>query len=281
MTYDSALSAYTNGDMASALIHGKMAGLGGNADAQALVGHILMHGEAGTTDKHDAVKWYLKAAANGHTDAMVALGELALGAYGGLSAADAINWLTRAADKGRADAMRALADMYTKGKGTAPDAAKGQSWLIKASNFGDAFAERKLGDSLFETNPKEALTWYEKAASHGDNDAAYIAAIMYAENFEIRPNSAKAAALLSQAANAGIAAAQADYGLLVYQGSGVPKSAVKAAQWFKRAANGGDPEGRFLYAFTLAKGDGTTQNYEEAYYWLLLAQADSGKTGSD
>ena len=281
LDYDSALKAYESGDYAEALIAGKMAALGGDADAQVLVGYILMRGEAGPADKDEAAKWFLKAAALDNTDAMVALGELAIDGSGGLSQSDAVKWLKKAADKSRTDAMRALADIYLKGKGTAPDKTTGRNWLIKASNYGDALAQRKLGDIYFDSVPTEALIWYEKAAENGDTDAAYIAAIMYAENFEIKPDSAKAAALLKQAAKGGHAAAMADYGLLVYQGNGAEKSATKAAQWFRKSAIAGDAEGRFLYAFTLAKGDGVTQNYEDAYYWLVRAQADSGKTGAD
>jgi len=99
---------------------------------------------------------------------------------------------------------------------------------------------------------------------------------MYAENFEIRPNSAKSAALLKQAAEGGHAAAQADYGLLVYQGYGASRSEAEAAKWFEKS-KGGDKEGQFLYAFTLAKGEGVTQSFEEAYYWLLK----SDKSGND
>jgi TPR repeat protein len=279
--YEAAHAAYEQGDYANALIYGKIAGAGGDADAQALVGHILMRGKAGAADNSDAVKWLLKAANQGHSDAMIALGELALASSGGLSPADAVKWLTKAADQGRPEAMQALADIYLKGIGTAPDPAKGKNWLIKASNYGDADAMRRLGDMAFDTRPNDALAWYERAAQSGDSQAAYIAAIMYAENFEIKPDAAKAAALLKQAAEAGIAAAMADYGLMIYQGNGAPKSATEAAKWFRKSAQAGDPEGRFLYAFTLAKGDGVPQNYEDAYYWLLRAQADSGKTGAD
>lgn len=279
ISYETALEAYESGDFATALIHGKVAGSGGNADAQVMVGHIMMHGDSGLVDKSDAAKWFLKAAKQGHTDGMVALGELGLASEGGLTQSDARNWLEQAAKKGRTDAMRALADIYFTGKGTAPDAVKGENWLVKATNYGDAFAERRLGDLYFEKDPKTALEWYEKAAAHGDDKAAYIAAIMYVENFDIQPNSKRAAELLAQAADAGIAAAEADYGLIVYQGNGVQKSAEEAAEWFRRAAEGGDSEGRFLYAYTLAKGDGVEQNFEDAYYWLLMADTDTGASG--
>lgn len=276
--YESAITAFRNGDYANALIFGKLAGIGGDAEAQVLVGHILANGLSGATDKNDAVAWYLKAAKNGNTDAMVALGEIAINAQGGLSASDAVNWLTQAADKGRADAMRALADMYLLGKGTAPNQAKGREWLVKASNYGDAASARKLGDQYFETDPQKALIWFEKAAAGGDAKAAYVAAIMYAENFEIKPNATKVAQLLEQAAKAKIPAAQADFGLIVYQGNGTERSVKAAAQWFKKSAENGDPEGQFLYAFTLAKGEGVSQSYEDAYYWLLRAEETTGVT---
>jgi TPR repeat protein len=277
--YASALAAYESGDVATALIQGKVAGAGGDADAQVLVGHILMRGEAGLVDKLDAAKWFLKAANQGHTDGMVALGELGLTNSGGLSHSDALKWLGHAARKERTDAMRALADIYLTGKGTAPDQAIGRSWLVKAANLGDAFAERKLGDIYFDEQPVEALVWYERAANHGDPQAAYVAALMYAENFDIKPDAKRAAELLAIAAEAGVAAAQADYGLVVYQGNGVERSAEKAAEWFKKSAIGGDPEGRFLYAFTLAKGDGVSKSFEDAYYWLLRAELESGDSG--
>lgn len=280
-TYDLALKAYQSGDFDTALIQGKMAGMAGNADAQVMVGHILMKGETNYIDIDDAARWFLKAANVGHEDAMVALGELALKSRGGMSPADAVKWLNQASEKGRTDAMRALADIYLKGQGAAPDMTKAKAWLIKAADYSDPSAEAKLGDIFFEPEPITALSWYEKAAAHGDDNSAYIAAIMYAENYEIKPDAIKAAKLLSQAANSGIPAAQADYGLIVYQGNGVPRSSEKAAAWFKRAAEAGDSEGRFLYAFTLAKGDGVPQSFEDAYYWLLKAEQDNGETGID
>ena len=100
---------------------------------------------------------------------------------------------------------------------------------------------------------------------------------MYVENYEIRPDRKKSAALLRQAANASIPPAMADYGLIVYQGAGVEQDSTAAAKWFERAAKAGDSEGQFLYAFTLAKGDGIEKSFEDAYFWLLR----SGESGVD
>lgn len=274
--FTQAEAAFKAGEYPRALILGKTAAAGGDTQAQILIAHMYESGKVGAPDYHESARWYQSAAMAGDIDGMLGAARLGLAGHGGLTTADSLTWFEKAAKSGNTDAMRALSDMYLLGKGTPPDAQKGRDWLIKAANFGDPLAERRLGDLYFEKFPKEALIWYEKAAIHGDARAAYIAAIMYAENFEIRPDAKRAAVLLKQAADAGLPEAMADYGLVIYQGNGTERSIDAAAQWFKKSALAGDPEGRFLYAFTLAKGEGVTQSFEDAYYWLLKADADSG-----
>ncbi len=275
--FDSAVRAYEAGDYELALASAKLAADTGNSDAQVLAGTILMNGETGLINDIEAADWFSRAAAAGNTDAQLSLGKMALKSRGGLTPSDAIEYFAAAAAAGRLEAKRAIGEMYQKGIGIAPDASKAKSWMTEAADAGDTVGARKMGDSLIEKDPNAALVWYEKAADLGDNDAAYVAAIMYAENFEIRPNSRRAAELMKQAAYGGIAGAQADYGLLVYQGAGAERSIEDAAEWFRKSAEGGDQEGQFLYAFTLAKGEGTAQNFEDAYYWLLK----SGESGID
>jgi len=242
-----------------------------------MAGYILRQGEAGTVDLAGARKMYEIGAKKGHPDALVALGEMALKNEAGLTKTDALAYLTRASEMGRTDAMNVLADMYRTGTGTTVNPEKSRELLKQSSQSFDRDAAKKLGDQYFESDPNEALKWYEKAANAGHIEAAYIAGVMYAENFEIRPNSKRSAELLKMAAEGGHAAAQADYGLLVYQGAGTERSEAEAAEWFGKSAKGGDKEGQFLYAFTLAKGEGVPQSFEKAYYWLLK----SGESGVD
>jgi len=223
VSFQDALFAYNSGDKVTALSHARVAAGAGSADAAVMVGYILRKGETGPINLHEAKSWYIQAANKGHPDALVALGEMAIRNEAGLTQSDAMSYLTRASDMGRTDAMRALSDLYRTGQGTSPNAEKSQNLLKKASQSFDRDATKRLGDSYFEKDPKKALKYYEDAAKAGHIEAAYIAGVMYAENFEIRPNSTKSAALLKQAAEAGHAAAQADYGLLVYQGYGVAR----------------------------------------------------------
>ncbi len=274
-TFEDAKLAYEGGDFVRALSLSESAASSGHTESQVMAAHILLRGKAGILDYTKAADLYRLAAAQNNADAQMGLGEMALRSLAGLTPSDAMPWFSLAAQAGRQDAMRAIGEMYLKGQGIAPDPDKAADWLARAADFGDDMADRKMADSLFDTDPAKALTFYEKAAAKGDNEAAYIAALMYDENLEIRPNSEKMVALMRQAADSGHAAAQADYGLWVYQGRGMNPDATEAARWFAKSAQGGDQEGQFLYAFTLAKGEGVPRNYEEAYYWLLK----SGESG--
>ncbi len=278
-TFEDAKAAYEQNDFIRAFSLSQSSARAGNADAQVMAGHILLRGEAGIVDYNGAADWFRKAAAQNNDDAYMGLGEMALRSQAGLTPSDALHWFSAAAQKGRHDAMRAIGEMYLKGLGITPDADKAKDWLARASDFGDSMADRKMADSLYETDPVQALSFYEKAAAKGDGEAAYIAAhLLDGDNLEIRPNTKKMALLMRQAADSGHAAAQADYGLLVYQGRGVERNNTEAAGWFEQSAKGGDQEGQFLYAFTLAKGEGVTKSYEDAYYWLLKSEA-SGESG--
>ena len=268
-SFDTALNAYELMDYVTALTHAKVAAAQGHAEAQVMTAHILTTGDAGIKDDAMAADMYRKAALQKNVDAYMGLGGMAMRSQAGLTPSDAMQWFSAAAQTGRRDAMRAIGEMYLKGQGIPPNPEKAKHWLDKASQNGDVLADRKMADSLFESDPVKALEHYEKAAAAGDNEAAYIAAVMYEENLNVRPNTNRMAALLKQAAESGHPPAQADYGLLAYQGRGVTQNIATAAEWFKKSAVGGDSEGRFLYAFILAKGEGIQQNFEEAYYWLL------------
>lgn len=275
--FEAALDAYQNGNMDTALSLAKTAARSGSSEAAVMAGHILRKGETGRIDMKQAREWYDRGAVKGHPDALVALGEMGLREQGGVTKREALSYLTRAAEAGRTDAMRALSDMYKLGQGVKVDPEQARKWLEKSAQSFDPQGTKELADSLFESDPVAALKAYEQAAAGGNIDAAYIAGVMYAENFNIPPNEQKSSKWLRVAAEGGHPAAMADYGLLVYQGVGVKRSEKQAAAWFQKSAQKGDPEGQFLYAFTLAKGEGVEQNFEDAYYWVLKSIENSDK----
>ena len=272
---EAAIRAYKAGDFFQASSLATTAYNAGSMDGAVLLGHMSRKGELGSVDYALARQWYEKAAALSHTDALMALAEMGLNGQGGLTKTDGAGYLSRLADRGNVEAMRTLSQLYAQGEGVPKDETLSREYLTRAAGNFDVEANKRLGDTYLETDAKKALSHYELAAAAGNIEAAYIAGVMYAENFDIRPDSKRSAELLRQAAIGGHAAAQADYGLLVYQGYGTEKSDEDAANWFRKSSEGGDSEGQFLYAFTLSKGEGVEQDYEEAYYWLLQS-TDNG-----
>ena len=257
-----ALLAYQSGETIEALGFARSAAKGGDMRAQMLAGLILARGEAGVSDDAEARRYLEMAAGQGDVDALLLLGEMAVDGRAGMGEADAQRWFRKAAELGSTQAMRA---MSTLNAGSGASAA----WENKAAKAGDTEAMRRRAVALQDSDPVAAMEWFEKAAAKGDAEAAYAGAILQLENYDLPPDEARAARLMRVAAEGGVAAGMADWGLLLYQGAGVERDVPASAGWFEKAAKAGDPEGMFLWAFTLAKGEGVPVDYEEAYYWLL------------
>ena len=91
-----------------------------------------------------------------------------------------------------------------------------------------------------ETDINQALLWFEKAAQNGQNsDASARIGILYLEGQGIPQDYDKAYKHLSQAANAGVPAAQYFLALMYEEGNGVSANPTMALSWYKKAANGG------------------------------------------
>jgi len=154
--FDAALQAFNAGKYFKALELSKTAAKLGSSDAAIMAGYILRYGKAGSTALRASRLWYEKAAAKGHPDAFIALGEMGIHGQAGLTKADAVSWLTRASDAGRTDAMRALADLYRTGQGVDANSDEAERLLKSASQSFDSEASKRLGDSLFERDPQAA-----------------------------------------------------------------------------------------------------------------------------
>ena len=101
----------------------------------------------------EAVKWYEKAAWQGHVMAQYTLGNMyAKGEGVKKDLATAARWFTSAANQGNADAQYALGVMYLNGDGVTRDEAYALDWIKKAAESGHADANSLLQSRQF---PKE------------------------------------------------------------------------------------------------------------------------------
>ncbi len=90
--------------------------------------------------------------------------------------AKAVKWYRKAAEQGHAYAQSSLSGMYFFGRGVREDHAEGAKWTRKAADQGLPHEQYNLG-SLYEygdglpEDDVEAYAWYSLAATNGDEDA--------------------------------------------------------------------------------------------------------------
>ncbi len=91
--------------------------------------------------------------------------------------AAAVAWWMKAAAQGHAEAMYRLGNCYLDGKGVSRDAAQAMTWFRKAAARNYAFAQYSLGRCYFQGNGggaadiREAARWFKRAARLGDERA--------------------------------------------------------------------------------------------------------------
>lgn len=178
--------------------------------------------------KTEALKWFRKAAEQGHIKA-----QYWTGLYYGLGLqvvpidnAEADIWFTKAAAQGDTGAMRKLGRYH------------------EAAELGDAHAQYQLGVQSEDEDPAEAMNWYLKAFNNVAGDegwgstpgkAAYAIAKMYKEGRGVPKNDKTAVVWLFKAAEKGDSAAPWDIAARYAKGIGVPKDTAAAAEWYVEA----------------------------------------------
>ena len=204
-----------------------------------------------TRDDRDGVKWLKSAAENNYAEAQVLLGDLLLHGRHGLAKdeAKAAEWYQRAAAKEHAGAMYQLAVMYMDGLGGLPkDEAKAAELFRKAAEQGFAAAQYNLAvmymDGLggLPKDEAKAVELYERAIGLGDTLAMYNLAVMYGEGRGGLPkDEAKASELYERAVELGNKLAMNNLARMYEYGrGGLPKDEAKAAELYERAAELGN-----------------------------------------
>ena len=138
----------------------------------------------GSAEEEQMGVW-MRAAANGDTDAMNELG----GAYSrgeGVKedAALAAQWYARAAEAGHAMAMMNLAECYRAGEGVARDGLAAARWLERAGSLGNLEAIIRLaemhraGDGIAK-NPQAARQVLERASEKDRQVSVFMLAEMF------------------------------------------------------------------------------------------------------
>ena len=112
-------------------------------------------------------------------------------------------------------------------------------------------------------------------ANRGDPFAQHELGIRYLIGQGFSPDTVKAVYWIRKAVDQNLPAARFNYGILLYNGIGVPWNPFDAFVNFKSAALAGLPEAEFAYGLTLTDNLIVNRNYSEAYKWFQ-SSAKSG-----
>jgi hypothetical protein len=158
----------------------------------------------------------------------------------------AIRWFTKAAEQGHAAAQLNLGAMYHEGKGVEQDYKQAIRWFTKAAEQEDAYAQFNLGQmydegKAVEQDYKQAIKWFTKAAEQGYAAAQFNLGLMYFDGEGVEQDYKQAIKWYSKAADQGVAGAQYMLGKTYWLGRGEIEDFVEAYKWFLLAGmNGAD-----------------------------------------
>jgi TPR repeat protein len=104
-----------------------------------------------TEDYEESVKWYGKAAKQGHASAQTWLGvmyDLGLGVNRDYK--EAITWYRKAASQGNTLGQLRLASFYSQGKGVAKNLKEAEKWYLKSASYdGDYTYAKKMIKEMY------------------------------------------------------------------------------------------------------------------------------------
>ena len=199
-------------------------------------------------DFTEAMKWYRKAALQGHPFAQYSLGAMYdFGQGVPQEHAEAAHWYRKAAEQGHGPAQQSLGRLYRDGRGVAQNFSEALPWYLKAaanSPYGNG-AKVELGESYYRgigvaQNYSEAVKWFREAMpSYGGIAELYL-------------------------------------GYAYAYGRGVPQDSAEAIRWWREAVDREDSHtngacAHFMLGDAYYKGLGVPQDYVLAYMWFAIA----------
>ena len=163
------------------------------------------------------------------------------------------------------------------------DVERAVSYFKKSAEFGNAKAQRMLGDCYFwgegiREDKREAVKWYLLAAGQGDAEAQRILGDCYSWGEGIREDKSEAVKWYRLAAEQGDAEAQRilvdcynRQGDCYFLGEGISDDKREAVKWYRLAAEQGDAEAQRILGDCYFWGEGIREDKQEAVKWYRLA----------
>ena len=257
----------------------------GEPGEQNMVGVWYRNGVGQPPDHVKAIRWFLRAADQGHAEAQFNLGVLYEKGKGvAKDDAKAASWYQKAAAQGIAESQYALGVLYETGRGVSRNEDEAAAWYGKAAVRIDTFTLNNLGFMFergrgFSKDETKAVKLYRKAARLGHPIAQHNIGVMYREGRGVARDDAEARKWVRRAAEQGFIPAQVYLARIFAKGEGVPKDNAEAARWYRMAAEQNYPHAQNALGFMYRKGRGVPRDYKEAVRWYRKA-AEQGYVGA-
>jgi TPR repeat protein len=194
----------------------------------------------------------------------------------------AVKWFRKAAEQGHAMAQKNLGRCYHWGRGVQLDYGEAVKWYRKAAEQNVAEAQFELGFYYLNAwndeysaqnveNNAEAIKWWRKAAEQNYTMAQMNLGGCYEYGQGVEKDYVEAVKWyrkVAQQNDALTSSAQTQLGDCYRRGRGVPKSIVESVRWYRIAAEQGESDAQFKLGFCYFHGKGVAQDYDEAAKWL-------------
>jgi hypothetical protein len=220
-----------------------------SAEAQAILGYILIEGPAELRDRARGEQAYRCSAETGCPQGQLGWALALLHRDSVEATRTACDLLEQAAAAGLPTARYVLGVIAESGAAGLQDlAAAAENYRI-AAELGHRSAQLRYGMALLTGRgvAADALTgetWLRRAALAGEPAAAAMVGELYARPGALPPNPLEAAAWLRRAAEAGHTGAAKTLGHLLLGDAGLAPDPEEAAHWLRLAIAGGETEAR-------------------------------------
>lgn len=265
-----------------------------------------------TKNYAQAFQYFLKAAAQGHSESQRWLGLMYWSGEGiGKNYTEAFKWANRAAAQGNIAAATNVGYFYRNGIGVPKNDAEALRWYGKAAVNGDRVGQFNYGYMHYygygvKQDYNKAMQWFLQAANQNNYDAFYYIGHMYEKGYGVTRNLIEAENWFKKGATQGhkvcveslerLQAEKTETKTSPNVRSSVPNGAgeewfkkgmasrgtknyTEALQYFLKAASLGNMEAQNWLGWMYANGQGTIQNYNEAFKWTSKA-AQQGHIGA-
>ena len=252
----------------------------GDVEAQFSLAHAYYNGSAGLTQSYtEAIKWFKKAAAKGHTESMYCLYLCySEGQAAPVDNKEAMKWLTKAAEIGDKESQYALGVHYDLGDIVAQSYSNAAKWYKKAADQGHTSAMVDLGilylrgNGVAESHEK-AENLFRKAADLGNLTALYNLGLYFAKHYDYEDG----LPFFQEAAEKGHIPSMYELGWYYKE----TENYAKAIPWLRKAADQGDVDAMADLGECYWLEAETVSELEQALYWLRKAESLGNEGATD